>query len=146
MAFDGFLRQSTGDRWRERAWEALVNGYFSMHNRILFDAFWTELVSAQDALLSLGAPFSDPSGLRSVIRNLQVAVFMNVGRSRVGFFRMSDAEAEAMFCKVRWPETEGMPVCPHCGGLNAYECRRSNGSLRFRCKACQEDFTVNSLR
>src|ERR1700720_3342171 len=59
-------------------------------------------------------------------------------------FRMSDAEAEAMFCKVRWPETEGKPVCPHCGGLNAYECRRPNGSLRFRCKACQEDFTVTS--
>jgi hypothetical protein len=38
-------------------------------------------------------------------------------------FRMSDAEAEAMFCKVRWPETEGKPVCPHCGGLDAYECR-----------------------
>jgi transposase-like protein len=59
-------------------------------------------------------------------------------------FRMSDAEAEAMFCKVRWPETEGKPVCPHCGGLDAYECRRPNGSLRFRCKACQGDFTVTS--
>jgi hypothetical protein len=40
-------------------------------------------------------------------------------------FRMSDAEAEAMFCKVRWPETDGKPVCPHCGGLDAYECRPS---------------------
>jgi transposase-like protein len=59
-------------------------------------------------------------------------------------FRMSDAEAEAMFCKVRWPDTEGKPVCPHCGGLEAYECRRQNGSLRFRCKACKEDFTVTS--
>src|ERR1700681_1254417 len=49
-----------------------------------------------------------------------------------------------MFCKVRWPETEGKPVCPKCGGLNAYECRRPNGSLRFRCKACQDDFTVTS--
>jgi hypothetical protein len=35
-------------------------------------------------------------------------------------------------CKVRWPETQGKPVCPHCGGLDAYECRRPNGSLRFR--------------
>ncbi|MGI8570080.1 MAG: transposase [Methylocella sp.] len=34
---------------------------------------------------------------------------------------MSDAEAEAKFCKVRWPETDGSPVCPACGGLNAYE-------------------------
>jgi hypothetical protein len=35
-------------------------------------------------------------------------------------FRMTDTEAEAMFRKVRWPETDGAPVCPHCGGLNAY--------------------------
>jgi transposase-like protein len=59
-------------------------------------------------------------------------------------FRMTDTEAEAMFCKVRWPETDGAPVCPHCGGLNAYECRRPNGLLRFRCRACREDFTITS--
>lgn len=59
-------------------------------------------------------------------------------------FRMSDAEAEAAFRKVRWPETSGAPVCPHCGGLEAYECRRPNGSLRFRCKACHKDFTITS--
>jgi hypothetical protein len=38
----------------------------------------------------------------------------------------------------------GAPVCPHCGGLNAYECRRPNGLLRFRCRACREDFTITS--
>ncbi len=59
-------------------------------------------------------------------------------------FRMTDAEAEGTFCKVRWPETEGAPVCPSCGGLNAYECRRPNGALRFRCRACRKDFTVTS--
>jgi transposase-like protein len=59
-------------------------------------------------------------------------------------FRMSDAEAETLFRKVRWTETEGEPVCPSCGGLNAYECRRPNGALRFRCKACQKDFTLTS--
>ena len=32
-------------------------------------------------------------------------------------FRMSDEQAEAMFCKVRWPDTNGEPVCPNCGGL-----------------------------
>jgi hypothetical protein len=50
-------------------------------------------------------------------------------------FRMSDADAEAMFCKVRWPETEGKPVRPNCGGLDTYECSHS-GSV--------EDFTVTS--
>lgn len=59
-------------------------------------------------------------------------------------FRLSDADAETTFRKVRWPETEGAPVCPHCGGLEAYEARRKNGSLRFRCKACAKDFTVTS--
>jgi hypothetical protein len=59
-------------------------------------------------------------------------------------FRMTDAEAEAMFRKVRWPETDGAPFCPHCGGLNAYEWRRPNGLLRFRCRACREDFTITS--
>lgn len=40
-------------------------------------------------------------------------------------FRMTDTEAEAMFRKVRWPETDGAPVCPHCGGLNALSFIRS---------------------
>ncbi|MGC2222382.1 MAG: IS1595 family transposase [Methylocella sp.] len=57
---------------------------------------------------------------------------------------MSDAEVEAKFCKVRWPETDGAPVCPSCGGLNAYECRRPSGSLRFRCRACKGDFSITS--
>ncbi len=59
-------------------------------------------------------------------------------------FRMGDAEAGALFHKLRWPETDGAPVCPHCGGLDAYEARRPNGSLRYRCKACARDFTVTS--
>jgi transposase-like protein len=64
--------------------------------------------------------------------------------SLASVFRMTDTEAEAMFHKVRWPETDGAPVCPHCGGLNAYECRRPNGLLRFRCRACRADFTITS--
>jgi len=59
-------------------------------------------------------------------------------------FRMTDLEAETAFRKVRWTATEGQAVCPHCGGLDAYEARRSNGALRFRCKACQKDFTITS--
>jgi transposase-like protein len=59
-------------------------------------------------------------------------------------FRMTDAEAETAFRSVRWASTEGQPVCPHCGGLEPYEARRPNGSLRFRCKACRKDFTLTS--
>jgi len=59
-------------------------------------------------------------------------------------FRMTDAEAEDMFRSIRWADTQGQPVCPHCGGLEPYETKRQNGSTRFRCKACGKDFTVTS--
>ncbi len=59
-------------------------------------------------------------------------------------FRMSDAEAETTFRKLRWHQTDGAPVCPNCGSLDAYECRRPNGSLRFRCIGCAKDFTITS--
>lgn len=59
-------------------------------------------------------------------------------------FRMSDEEAEAMFKRLRWPETDGAPVCPHCGGLNAYDCRRPSGTPRFECRACGKDFSITS--
>jgi transposase-like protein len=59
-------------------------------------------------------------------------------------FRLTDLEAETMFRKIRWAETDGQAVCPHCGGLDAYECRRATKALRFRCKQCQKDFTITS--
>lgn len=59
-------------------------------------------------------------------------------------FRMSDLDAEATFRRIRWTDTNGAAVCPHCGGLDAYEARRPNGTLRFRCKACSKDFTLTS--
>lgn len=59
-------------------------------------------------------------------------------------FRLTDAEAELAFRKVRWAETGGEPVCPHCGGLDAYQNPRPKGSMRYRCKACAKDFTVTS--
>jgi transposase-like protein len=45
---------------------------------------------------------------------------------------------------VRWADTNGEPVCPACGTLDAYECRRSSGANRFRCSACRKDFTITS--
>jgi transposase-like protein len=58
--------------------------------------------------------------------------------------RMNSRSAETTFASIRWPSTNGMPVCPSCGGPDAYECRRPNGSLRFRCKACKADFSLTS--
>ena len=64
--------------------------------------------------------------------------------SLASVFRMSDEEAERTFKSVRWSETDGEPVCPYCGGLDAYDCRRPNGAPRFRCRACQKDFSITS--
>ena len=58
--------------------------------------------------------------------------------------RMTDAQAEAMFAGIRWTETGGKAVCPHCACPTCYEARRPNGALRFRCKACRKDFSLTS--
>lgn len=59
-------------------------------------------------------------------------------------FRMSDEEAETTFRKVRWDATDGAPVCPKCGVLEAYEYRRETGALAFECKACKAHFSITS--
>lgn len=57
---------------------------------------------------------------------------------------MTEGEAETAFRKIRWSDTAGDAVCPHCGGLDPYSARRPSGLLRFRCKACGKDFTITS--
>jgi len=59
-------------------------------------------------------------------------------------FRLSDEEAEVMFRKLRWPDTDGAQVCPDCGGVDAYEFRRGTGALRFECRACRKEFSITS--
>ncbi len=41
--------------------------------------------------------------------------------------RLSETEAEMLFAKIRWPETAGRAVCPHCGCGAVYDCRRPTG-------------------
>ena len=64
--------------------------------------------------------------------------------SLASIFTMKDADAEMTFRRIRWAETDGEPVCPHCGGVDAYDCRRLKGAPRFRCRACVKDFTITS--
>lgn len=45
------------------------------------------------------------------------------------------------FCRLRWPETEGAPVCPVCGCLDIYELTTRR---RFKCAACHRQFSVTS--
>ena len=64
--------------------------------------------------------------------------------SLAAIFTMKDEEAEMAFRQVRWADTDGAPVCPHCGGTDAYDCRRLKGAPRFRCRACVKDFSITS--
>lgn len=59
-------------------------------------------------------------------------------------FGLSDQAAEDLFRSIRWADSDGKPVCPHCGCTTCYDCRRPNGASRFRCKACRKDFSVTS--
>ena len=55
--------------------------------------------------------------------------------------RLSDEEALAKFCELRWHDNGGKPYCPHCGGAEIYtfETRRL-----FKCKACRRQFSATS--
>ena len=57
--------------------------------------------------------------------------------------RMSEQGAENVFARLRWPTTDGKPVCPDCGCTTCYDCRRG-AYPRWRCKACGCDFSVTS--
>ncbi len=46
-------------------------------------------------------------------------------------FQMKDDQAEMAFRRIRWADTDGQPVCSHCGGTDAYDCRRLKGAPRF---------------
>ena len=45
------------------------------------------------------------------------------------------------FCVLRWPETDGRPVCPACACLDVYDLRTRQ---RFKCAACHRQFSVTS--
>ena len=57
---------------------------------------------------------------------------------------MSEVEAENVFARLRWPQTDGKPVCPKCDCQVCYDCRRAPDRPRWRCKACRADFSVTS--
>jgi len=55
--------------------------------------------------------------------------------------RMTDDQAMAMFRAIRWADTEGEPVCPHCGCVACYEYV---SRPIFKCKGCGKQFSVTS--
>ena len=46
-----------------------------------------------------------------------------------------------MLCGMCWPDTDGPPICPHCGcaAVYTYRCRRL-----FKCRACHRQFSATS--
>ncbi len=61
--------------------------------------------------------------------------------SLASIFKAGEDAAYATFCRMRWTETEGAPVCPRCGGLKHYDVK---GRRKFECAACTHQFSVTS--
>jgi transposase-like protein len=55
--------------------------------------------------------------------------------------RMTEEEAHEAFRCIRWAATGGEPVCPACGGADAYTFKTRK---IFKCKACERQFSVTS--
>jgi hypothetical protein len=51
--------------------------------------------------------------------------------------RTSERAEENVFVRLRWPQTDGKPVCPQSGCQICYDCRCSDHQPRWRCKACR---------
>ncbi|TWB21175.1 transposase-like zinc ribbon protein [Nitrospirillum amazonense] len=56
---------------------------------------------------------------------------------------LTDADAWKLFQRLRWPDTDGAPVCPCCGNGRCYDVTRG-ATPRFRCAACRKDFSPTS--
>ena len=56
-------------------------------------------------------------------------------------YQGGEGKAYETFCRLRWAETEGKPVCPRCGGLDAYTISTRR---KFKCRACGHQFSVTS--
>lgn len=54
---------------------------------------------------------------------------------------LSEEEARAKFTELRWPETEGKPVCPDCGGLDGWVLKEG---AKWKCRGCGLQFTATS--
>lgn len=58
-------------------------------------------------------------------------------------YQAGEEAAYETFCKIRWHETAGAPVCPRCGSLEHYDIPTRR---KFKCaaKECRHQFSVTS--
>jgi transposase-like protein len=61
--------------------------------------------------------------------------------SLVDLCDLSEDGAHRMLCAMRWPDTDGAPICPRCSyaAVYTYRCRQL-----FKCKACHRQFSATS--
>ncbi|BAQ49590.1 IS1595 family transposase [Methylobacterium aquaticum] len=56
-------------------------------------------------------------------------------------YKGGEDKAYATFRCLRWPETDGEPVCPRCGCLDHYDIPTRR---RFKCAGCRHQYSVTS--
>ncbi len=56
-------------------------------------------------------------------------------------YKGGEEKAYTAFRKLRWPSTNGEPVCPKCGCLDHYDIPTRR---KFKCAACHAQFSVTS--
>jgi transposase-like protein len=56
-------------------------------------------------------------------------------------YKGGEEAAYATFLRLRWPETDGEPVCPDCGCVDTYKITTRK---RFKCAACGIQFSATS--
>ena len=56
-------------------------------------------------------------------------------------FAGSEAKTYRRFCAMRWPKTNGSPVCPPYGDLKFYDLTARH---RFKCASRHHQFSVTS--
>src|SRR5271157_4148202 len=110
----GLRRKTAPTNAELRPYVAAATGRIGL---VLFGVLWQEgagfivcrrVIMAQHFLLSAAA------------RSLSAAKIL----------RMSDHGVENVFLRLRWPETDGKPVCPGCDCKLCYACPRSSGQPR----------------
>lgn len=61
--------------------------------------------------------------------------------SLAAIYKGGEEAAYNTFKGLRWPQTDGEPVCPHCGSLDAYSVTTRR---RFKCADCGRQYSVTS--
>jgi len=56
-------------------------------------------------------------------------------------YSMGEEKAYETFCKLRWSENDGEPICPRCGCVDVWEIKTRR---KFDCKGCRHQFSVTS--